>query len=98
MMNAARAGMENTGRMEHMTLREIQREMEAFAAARRLEAERMDIAAWLTGRYVLTALHAPRRFPARPNGMIRRPREMGQDEMKRIFISIAERRTKDGGC
>lgn len=94
---AARAGMENAGRLARMTPREIEMEIEAFSAERQRRAEEMDLLAWLAGRYVLTALHAPRRYPMRPDGVARRPREMTQENMKRVFAAMAGRREKNGG-
>lgn len=95
---AARAGMEHAYRLSECTPCEIQWEMEAFAARRRQAAEDMDLLAWLTGRYVMTALHAPRRYPPRPDGILHRPKEMQQEDMKRVFRLIAERRENNGGC
>lgn len=95
---AARTGMQGVQRLMNCTPQEIQWEMEAFVTGRRLAAEDMDLAAWLTGRYVMTALHAPRRYPVRPDGVFRRPREMEQEDMKRTFQLIAERRAINGDC
>lgn len=95
-LQAARAGMEGAGNIAHKTIYEIEMEMEAFIVKRRRAAEDMDLLAWLAGRYVLTALHAPRRYPAQPNGVARRPQEMRPEEMKRAFQAMAERRDMNG--
>ena len=97
MEQAARAGMGNAGCLARMMPREIEMEIDAFSAERQRRAEEMDLLAWLAGRYVITALHAPRRYPMRPDGVAKRPREMTQENMKRVFAEMAERRDKDGG-
>lgn len=88
--------MENAGRLMHMSPREIEREFTALAARRQHAAEQMDLLAWLTGRYVLAAVHAPRRYPTRPDGVAHRPREMAQEDMKKLFMAMAERRGGNG--
>lgn len=95
-LQAARAGMDGVENIAHKTIYEIEMEMEAFVAKRRRAAEDMDLLAWLAGRYVLTAIHAPRRYPAQPNGVAGRPREMRPEEMKRVFQAMAERRDMNG--
>jgi len=54
--------------------------------------------AWLTGRYVLMALHAPKRYPRRPDGVRAQRRPMTDAQMKQVFISMAGRRKIDGDC
>lgn len=93
---AAQCGMADAGRLMHMTPREIEREFCALAARRQREAEQMDMLAWMIGRYVLSATHAPRRYPRQPDIVARRPREMAQEDMKRVFAAMAERRDGNG--
>lgn len=95
-LQAARAGMEGAENISHKTIYEIEMEMEAFVAKKRRAAEDMDLLAWLAGHYVLTAIHAPRRYPAQPNGVARRPRQMRPEEMKRAFQAMAERGNMNG--
>lgn len=94
---AAQAGMPRAWELLSLSPRQIELEMQALSARRQLEAERMDLQAWLTGRYVMAALHAPRRFPRRPNGVHAPRTEMNDDEMKRVFSALAnQRREQDG--
>lgn len=95
---AVQAGMEDAWRLPELTPREIGERFSAMAAQRQREAERMDMLAWLVGRYVLTAVHAPRRYPRRPDAVLKRPRAMSDSEMKGVFSAMAEkRREMDGG-
>lgn len=94
---AADAGMDGAWKLLCLTPREIETAFRAAAARRRLELELADAAAWLAGRYVLAAVHAPRRYPRRPDGAVRRPREMDADEMKRVFAAMAAQRRENGG-
>lgn len=94
--SAAEAGVLQAWRLAELTPREIELELSALAARRRLELERADAAAWLTGRYVLTAVHAPRRYPARPGGVAVRHRNMTDADMKKVFAAMAERRHGNG--
>lgn len=88
---AAAAGVAGAGRFWGMTPREIEWELAAFAAARRREDERADLSAWLAGRYALFAMHAPRRYPKRPDGLKINARAMSDSEMKRVFLALAGR-------
>lgn len=95
---AARLGVDAPWRLLDMTAREMEWFFRAEAARRQREAEQADLAAWLTGRYVLAALHAPRRFPRRPDGVLRRPPSMSDDDMKQVFLNFAaQRRERHGG-
>ena len=96
--SAAEAGMRGAWKLTRYTPREIQLELEAFAQRRRQEAENTDILAWRTGRYVMLALHAPRRYPRRPDAGLHRMRKMTDDEMKRVFAAMAAEGREDGGC
>lgn len=57
--------------------------------------ERIDAAAWLTGRYCATGWHAPGRYPRRPDGI--RPAPMSDGAMKEVFAGLAARRTDEEG-
>lgn len=95
---AVQAGMEDAYLLTEMTPREIGQRFSAIAAQRQREAERMDMLAWLVGRYVLTAVHAPRRYPRRPDAVLKKSRAMSDSEMKRVFFALSEkRRETDGG-
>lgn len=74
-----------------MTPLEVEWELSAFAARRRLEAERMDDLAWLVGRYAAIGVNAPRRYPRRPDGVKRAVKEMGAEEMKAVFLGLRGR-------
>ena len=79
---AARAGLQIDVGL--LTPREI---MNAFEAARQ-RARDADFLAWLIGRYVALAVHAPGRYPGRPNAV----REiMEPQDMKRCFAALSER-------
>lgn len=95
---AAALGVDMPWRLLDMTAREIEWFFRAEAARRQREAEQVDFAAWLTGRYVLMALHTPRRFPRRPDAILRRPAAMNDEEIKQVFLNLAaQRREKHGG-
>lgn len=98
MYDAAQAGFSGAQRLGALSPREIELELAALAERRRQEAELADFQAWLTGRYVLFSLHAPRRYPRRPEGVCRRPRRMTDDEMKAVFAAMAAERREHGGC
>jgi len=80
-----------------LTPREIGMEFEALAARDHQRAARADLAAWLAGRYVMLAVHAPRKFPRSPD-MVRGPmREMSPDQIKQVFKHIAAKRGEPNG-
>ena len=95
---AVEMGMEDAYALLRLTPREIRAKFEAAAARRRCAAELADMQAWLTGRYVLMALHAPKRYPRRPDGVRAQRRPMTDAQMKQVFISMAGRRKIDGDC
>ena len=89
---AADAGMPRAWALEDLTPRQMELEMRAHAARLQRENEQLDLLAWLVGRYVFTALHAPRRYPRRPNALLRPRRSMDDDEIKRAFMALAQQR------
>lgn len=89
--------MEQAWRLLRLTPAEIELEFEALAARRQLQMEQADLAAWLAGRYVLMAVHAPKKFPRSPDGVRRRPEMMSPGQMKQVFAGIAARGGKQNG-
>lgn len=74
-------------------------EFKALSARRQWVAEQADLAAWLAGRYVLMAVHAPKKFPRSPDGIRRPQEEMSPAQIKRAFMDIAAKRgDTDGNC
>lgn len=86
---AAEAGFPCPSRLFSLTPLEIEWELAAFAAQRRLEMERLDDLAWLVGRYACFAVNAPGRYPRRPDGVVRRVGEMTDAQMKAAFLAMA---------
>lgn len=95
---AADLGLRQAECLGTYTPREIELVFRAEGARRNRWAQDADFLAWLVGRYVLLAVQAPRRFPKRPDAVIRRPRRMSDAEMKAAFAAMAtERRERHGG-
>lgn len=88
---AAEAGLEQPSRLWRMTPREIEWELDAFAARERRRVARMDELAWLAGRYAAVAWHAPRRYPRRPDAVAHPRAPMTDAEMKRALLRFARR-------
>ena len=59
--------------------------------------ENLDMLAYLTGSYVLTAFHAPRRYPRRPDAFAYPPKKMTDHQMKQFFADIAARKGAENG-
>lgn len=93
MTRAAEAGFPGAGRLFSLTPAEIEWELTAFAARQRREAERLDDLAWLTGRYAAIGVNAPGKYPRRPDGVRRQPKEMPPEEMKRVFLGLSGRQS-----
>lgn len=84
-------------RLLRLTPREIEMEFKALAERDHQRAARADLAAWLVGRYVMLAVHAPKKFPRSPD-MVRRPMgEMSPDQIKQVFKHIAAKRGETNG-
>ena len=94
---AADAGMHRAGDLLYRTPREIELEFRALAARRQRRMQEMDAGAWLAGRYVLFALHAPRRYPRRPDGVHAPRRAMNDEQIKGVFMQLAEKRRDPNG-
>lgn len=91
MRKAAENGYAGAAKLFEMTPREIEWELTAFAARRRMEMERLDDLAWLIGRYTAIGVNAPRKFPRKPDGVKRREKEMSDEAMKNVFTTLARR-------
>ena len=96
--SAAEAGISRAWELAAFTPREIEMELAAIAQQRRQENHQLDLLAWLTGRYALYGMHAPRRYPRRPDAVACSPRRMSAEEMKRVFVAMAAEGRKNGGC
>ena len=82
-----------------LTMDEIELAFRVHAARCRQRAQDADLQAWLAGRYVLLAVHAPKKFPRRPDGVRTQPADMSPDQMKQAFKRIAAKRGEtDGNC
>lgn len=90
--NAAQAGVMNAEKLLDLSPREIELHMQALQAQRRHRMEMMDLQGWIAGRYVLAAFHAPRRYPQRPDAVLKEVRPMSDMEMKHVFAALAARR------
>lgn len=96
---AAEAGIGGAWKLMERTPRELEMELRAHAARRQATMEEMDLQAWLAGRYAMLAMHAPKRYPRRPDAVRRRPARMSDGEMKQVFAALAAGRGgEDGGC
>lgn len=96
--SAAQAGVSGAWELLARTPREIDAELRAWAERRRREREDMELLAWRMGNYVMVGVHAPKRYPRRPNVRATGARRMTDDEMKRAFAAmVAGRRERDGG-
>ena len=89
---AADAGVDRPWELLNLSPREIELQLQAHHARLQRSLEQADLQAWLTGRYVLAALHAPRRYPRRPDGVFKRRSSMNDEEMKRVFRAFAQQR------
>lgn len=83
-------GFAGAWRLFDLTPMEVEWEIAAFAARRRMELERMDELAWLVGRYAAIGVNAPRRYPKRPDGVVRQAAPMDDESMKQAFLRLAQ--------
>ena len=91
--------MDAPWRLLELTPGEIALQFEALASRRRQAAHEADLAAWLVGRYVMTAVHGPKKFPRSPDGIRDPQTEMTCAQMKQVFQNIAAKRGEtDGNC
>jgi len=59
--------------------------------------ENTDALAYLAGRYVLIAFHAPKRYPRRPDGVSHPPKKMTDQQIKRFFAELSARKEAGNG-
>ena len=81
----------------NLTPGEIELFFRSISAKRQAEMEKIDLLAYLTGRYVLTAFHAPRRYPRRPDSLMHPPKKMTDNQMKRFFADLAAGKGAENG-
>lgn len=89
---AAEAGVGCERDLWRMSAAELERAIAAHRARQKRELERIDLICWLAGSYAAVGMHAPKRYPRRPNGL-RGGRNMTDEEMKRAAIAFAARHT-----
>ena len=94
---AAQAGLSGAWELLARTPREIEAELRAWAERRRREQEDMELLAWRMGGYAMVGVHAPKRYPRRPNVQANRARRMTDGEMKRAFAAMAAGRRENHG-
>ena len=97
LQRAAEAGIGDLQDLLSRTPREIEMEFHALERRRQREWENLDLLAWLAGRYFLIALHAPRRYPRRPDGVRRNASGMTADQMKQVFADMSAGREEEHG-
>lgn len=97
MENAAAAGVSHAWEWQHLSPAQLDLEIKALDARRKRELEQIDLLAWLAGRYVLCALHAPRRYPRRPDGIILPRAPMSDAQMKGVLMRLAEKGREQNG-
>ena len=95
--SAARAGLERPWEILELTPKEIEWFFRSLSARRQAEMEKIDALAFLTGSYVLTAFHAPRRYPRRPDAVAHPPKKMTDDQMKQFFADLSAGKGAENG-
>ncbi len=78
-----------------MTAREVTAAFDRALERRRQRALDADFLAYLIGRYVALAVHAPKRYPRHPDAV---RRVMKDHEMKRCFAALSGRGKAHGDC
>ncbi len=89
---AAEAGVASEKEMWRMSAAELERAIAAHRARQAREMEMIDLLCWLAGSYAAVGMHAPKRYPRRPNGL-RGGGNMTDEEMKRAALRFAARHT-----
>lgn len=87
---AAEAGYPNPVGLYRCTPSEAELLLTSFAADRRGRLERIDLTAWLIGRYAALGWHNPRRYPRRPEAIRPANPEMSDAEMKDALLEFAK--------
>lgn len=96
---AAELGIARPWTLTELSPREIEWSFRALAARRQKEAEMADLSAYLAGRYMLVAFHAPKRYPREPEGVARPPKKMTDHQMKQFFAELAAgKEAENGDC
>jgi len=78
-----------------MTPKEMQGRMAAHTKQQEQRMAQLDALAWMTGQYVGTAQHNPKKYPRQPQFYKPEVREkavrgMGDEEMKTVLTAYAE--------
>ena len=79
----------------NMTPREVTAAFDRALERRRQRALDADFLAYLIGRYVALAVHAPKKYPQHPDAV---RRTMKDNDMKRCFVALSERGKAHGDC
>ena len=90
--SAAEVGVGAERELWRMTAAELGRAIAAHRRRQERELELIDLIGWLAGSYAAVGMHAPKRYPKRPNGLKSR-KTMTDDEMKRAAVAFAARHT-----
>ena len=92
-LQGARQGLGTRREILEMTPRELEEARQRREAWEEWLMEKMDALAWLVGQYVAVALHAPERYPLRPDRATRNART--PEEMRQVLMRMAERSGAD---
>ena len=92
-LRGARQGLGTRREILEMTPRELEEARQRREAWEEWLMEKMDALAWLVGQYVAVALHAPERYPLRPDRATRNART--PEEMRQVLMRMAERSGAD---
>ena len=95
--SAAQAGVERPWEILDLSPGEIEWFFRSLAARRQAELEKIDTLAYLAGSYVLTAFHAPRRYPRRPDAVAHPPKKMTDKQMKQFFADLSAGKGAENG-
>lgn len=96
---AVECGMEDPWAILMLSPREIEWRFRALAQRRRMQDEKIDLMAFLIGRYASIGFHAPKKYPRKPDALAYPPKEMTANQMKRFFAALsAGREAKNGDC
>ncbi len=83
--DAISRGVRGAEKLPDMTPREAEALFSAHAAAQKRELARCDMQAWMTGYYVLRAVHAPRQYPGAPCFAQEDAGAMREEDMKAVL-------------
>ena len=92
-------GIERPWEIPELTPKEIEWFFRSIASRRQAEMEKIDTLAYLAGSYMLTAFHAPKRYPRRPDAFKHPPKRMTDHQMKQFFADLsAGKGAENGDC